>query len=144
VILPPLRHRREDIPELARFFLRTSAVGSRGRLSEIGDDAIGVLVDYPWPGNVRELKNFMERMAISMAGQLISAADVRMYLKQPAAGKRESEVRKLWEIEKQAILAALDRYEGNRTKTAEVLGIGRRTLQNKLKSYGMADYGNSS
>jgi DNA-binding NtrC family response regulator len=86
----------------------------------------------------------MERMAISMAGQLISAADVRMYLKQPAAGKRESEVRKLWEIEKQAILAALDRYEGNRTKTAEVLGIGRRTLQNKLKSYGMADYGNSS
>ena len=143
ITLPPLRHRREDIPELARHFLRISAMGSRKRLAEIGDDAINILVDYPWPGNVRELKNFMERLAISMAGRTISADDVRMFLQQPAAGKQQFQVCELKEIEKQAIIAALDKFEGNRTKAAEVLGIGRRTLQNKLRSYGMADYGNS-
>ena len=144
ITLPPLRHRREDIPELARYFLRHGAMGSRKRLAEIGDSAIALLVDYPWPGNVRELKNFMERLAISMAGRTITADDVRIFLQQPAAGKQEFQVRELWEIEKQAIIAALDKFKGNRTKAADTLGIGRRTLQNKLKSYGMADYGNSS
>ncbi len=144
ITLPPLRHRREDIPELARYFLRNGAIGSRKKLAEIGDDAVAMLVDYPWPGNVRELKNFMERLAISMAGRTITADDVRMFLQQPAVGKQEFQVRELSEIEKQAIVAALDKFDGNRTKAAEVLGIARRTLQNKLKSYGMADYGNSS
>lgn len=143
ITLPPLRHRREDIPELARYFLRISSSGSRGRFAGIDDDAVAVLVDYPWPGNLRELKNFVERLAITMSGTTISADDVKMLLQQSATGKLEFQVRPIREIEKQAILAALDKFEGNRTKAADALGIGRRTLQNKLKSYGMSDYGNS-
>jgi DNA-binding NtrC family response regulator len=144
ITLPPLRHRREDIPELARYFLRISSTGSQGRLPQIDDDAIAVLVDYTWPGNLRELKNFMERLAITMSGRTIRADDVSSFLQQPSSGRREFQVRPLEEIEKQAIIATLDRFGGNRTRSAEALGIGRRTLQNKLKSYGMADYGNSS
>jgi DNA-binding NtrC family response regulator len=143
IMLPSLRHRREDIPELARYFLRLGSTGSRGRLAEINDEALKLLVDYPWPGNLRELKNFMERLAITMSGRRISAGDVRMLLQRPEPEKRESEVKPIREMEKEAIISALDRYGGNRTKAAEALGIGRRTLQNKLKSYGMADYGNS-
>ncbi len=143
ITLPPLRYRREDIPELARYFLRISSGGSRGRVAGIDEDAIAVLVDYPWPGNLRELKNFVERLAITMSGTTISADDVKILLQQSATGKLEFQVRPMREIEKQAIIAALDKFVGNRTKAADALGIGRRTLQNKLKSYGMADYGNS-
>ncbi len=144
ITIPPLRHRREDIPDLARFFLHAGAKGDPGKLTEIDDDGITVLVDYPWPGNVRELKNFMERLAITMAGRTISANDVSSYLGRQRTGKQEFEVRPLREMEKQAIAAALDKFEGNRTKAAEALEISRRGLQNKLKLYGMADYGNSS
>ena len=142
IMLPPLRHRREDIPELARYFLGKSSSVSRGRLAEIDDDAISALVNYPWPGNLRELRNFMERLAITMSGRTITVDNVEMLLQQPVAGKLEFQVRPMREMEKQAIIAALDKFGGNRTKAADALGIGRRTLQNKLKSYGMADYGN--
>ncbi len=144
ITLPPLRNRREDIPELARHFLRIGSSGSLGRFAEIDDDAVAVLIDYPWPGNLRELKNFVERLAITMSGTTISADDVKALLRQSATGKPEFQVRPMREIEKQAIIAALDKFDGNRTKAADALGIGRRTLQNKLKSYGMADYGISS
>jgi DNA-binding NtrC family response regulator len=141
ITIPPLRHRREDIPDFARFFLKSGARGNRERMTEISEDGIGVLVDYPWPGNVRELRNFMERLAITMSGRKISADDVSIYLGKHREGRRDFEVRPLWEIEKDAIIAAIDQFEGNRTKAARALEIARRTLQNKLKSYGMADYG---
>ena len=142
ITIPPLRHRKEDIPDFARFFLHEGARGSRGNLTEIDDGGISVLFDYPWPGNVRELKNFMERLAITMSGKTITADDVSGYLGKQSAGMKEFEVRPLKDIEKQAIMAALDKFEGNRTKAAEALGISRRGLQNKLKSYGIPDYGN--
>jgi len=144
ITIPPLRHRREDIPELAKFFLHAGAKGGRGSMTEIDDDGITVLVDYPWPGNVRELKNFMERLAITMVGRTISVNDVSSYLGQQRTVKQGFEVRPLRETEKQAIVAALDKFGGNRTKAAEALEISRRGLQNKLKSYGMSDYGNPS
>ena len=143
IMIPPLRHRREDIPDFARYFLRTATGGRGSGLTEISDSAVEVLIDYPWPGNVRELKNFMERLAITMSGRTINAEDVMMYLGQARKGKQELVVQPLEETEKQAIIAALDKFDGNRTKAAAALNIGRRTLQNKLKSYGMADYGNS-
>jgi len=143
IAIPPLRHRKEDIPQLARHFLQAGSRGIRGPATEIGDDAVKVLVDYPWPGNVRELKNLMERLALTMAGRRIGEADVRVYLGQQPVPRHESEVLPLWETEKRAIIAALDRFGGNRTRAAEALEISRRGLQNKLKSYGLADYGSS-
>jgi DNA-binding NtrC family response regulator len=138
--IPPLRHRKEDIPQLARHFLQAGSRGMRGIETEIVDDAIKVLVEYPWPGNVRELKNLMERLALTMAGKRIGAADVSVYLGQKPAYRQESEVLPLWETERRAIITALGRFSGNRTKTAEALEISRRGLQNKLKSYGLTDY----
>ncbi len=143
ITIPPLRHRREDIPDFAKFFLQLATRGGRGGLTEISDDAIDVLVDYPWPGNVRELKNLMERLAITMSGRTIKADDARTYLGQARIAKPEIVVRPMVELEKQAIIEALDKYNGNRTIAAAALGISRRTLQNKLKSYGMPDYGNT-
>jgi DNA-binding NtrC family response regulator len=142
IMLPPLRHRREDIPELARYFLGKSSTGSRGRFAEVDDDALAALVDYPWPGNLRELRNFMERLAITMSGRTITVENVEILLQQPVAGKLEFQVRPMRDIEKQAIIAALDKFGGNRTKAADALDISRRTMQNKLKFYGMTDYGN--
>lgn len=142
ITIPPLRHRKEDIPDFARFFLHEGARGSRGNLTEIDEGGISVLLDYPWPGNVRELKNFMERLAITMSGKTITADDVSGYLGKQSAGMQEFEVRPLKDIEKQAIIGALDKFEGNRTKAAKALEISRRGLQNKLKSFGIPDYGN--
>jgi DNA-binding NtrC family response regulator len=142
ITLPPLRHRRSDIPEMARYFLRTGSAGRSGP-TELSAEAIDALVDYPWPGNVRELKNFMERLAITMSGRTVSADDIRSQLSKPEEDSRTYKAKTMQEIEKEAIIAALDHYDGNRTRAAKSLGIGRRTLQNKLKSYGMADYGNA-
>ncbi|MDD3641959.1 MAG: sigma-54 dependent transcriptional regulator [Candidatus Krumholzibacteria bacterium] len=137
IALPPLRARREDIPEFARHFLRLAATGA-GKPAELGDGAIAALVDHPWPGNVRELKNLMERLAITRAGRRIAAEDVRALLTPAGAPGRISAVIPLQDMERQAIVAALEKFGGNRTKAAQALGIGRRTLQNKLKAYGIA------
>ncbi len=142
ITIPPLRHRKEDISDLAKFFLHAGARGGRGNLTEIDEGGISVLLDYPWPGNVRELKNFMERLAITMSGKTITADDVTGYLGKQSNRKQEIEVRPLKETEKQAITAALDKFDGNRTRAAEALEISRRGLQNKLKSFGIPDYGN--
>lgn len=143
ITIPPLRHRREDIPDLARTFLHTGDTRSRGAMTEIDEDGIAVLLEYPWPGNVRELKNLMERLAITMPGRRISADDVSLYLGQHSLKKKEFVVRTMAEIEKQAIIETLDHFDGNRTRASGALEISRRNIQNKLKSYGMADYGNT-
>ena len=142
ITLPPLRHRREDIPGMARYFLGAGSTGGRAGPAVLSDEAVEVLVDYAWPGNVRELKNFMERLAITKSGMTVTAEDVRTHLSPPDSDSRRFRAMTMQEIEKEAIIAALDHYNGNRTTAAKSLGIARRTLQNKLKSYGIPDYGN--
>jgi DNA-binding NtrC family response regulator len=132
--LPPLRERREDIPEFARYFLRAGST-DRGGTTELENGAIEALVDHSWPGNVRELKNLMERLAITRAGRTIKAEDVCALLDRSARSQGATEVLPLRDMERHAILSALERFDGNRTKAAKALGIGRRTLQNKLKLY---------
>lgn len=137
ISLPPLRERKEDIPEFSLHFLRLAATEGRMRPAEIEPDAIDVLVEHPWPGNVRELKNLMERLAITRSGRRITTDDVKLLLSQPGPSRRARPVLPLREIERRVIIDALEMYGGNRTRTAEALGIGRRTLQNKLKAYGI-------
>jgi DNA-binding NtrC family response regulator len=139
ISIPPLRHRKEDIPELARYFLRISSDRSRAERIGISEEAVGILVDYPWPGNLRELRNFMERLALTMPGRTIEPGDVKLLLSHPPAAKRNDRILTLREIERRTIIEVLDSFRGNRTRTAEALGIGRRTLQNKLKAYGITD-----
>jgi DNA-binding NtrC family response regulator len=140
VELPPLRARKEDIPALAKHFLHISHRGWPSDEPGLSTGAVKALQEHSWPGNIRELRNCLERLAITAAGSTITVDDVRALLSHhPTKSADELFERPLKDLEEQAIRAALERFAGNRTKAAEALGIGRRTLQNKLKLYGLAE-----
>ncbi|HTS58440.1 MAG TPA: sigma-54 dependent transcriptional regulator [Terriglobales bacterium] len=142
--VPPLRERKEDIPLLARHFLKefTASYGRRSR--EITDDAIETLMRYSWPGNVRELRNVMERIVI------MNPTAVRIERKhlpplllrdggRRAAGTEFSSLHQARAAyERDYILKKLDENYGNVTRTAEVLGLERSHLYRKMRSLGIA------
>lgn len=130
--LPPLRERGTDILELAGFFLARAAKSLHRPALHLTPDARQAMLAYRWPGNVRELENMMERMAI-LCESSVSAADL------PIAGADPSESRpvRFIDIERKAILDALEANGGNRTRAARQLGISLRTLQYRLKEYGL-------
>lgn len=140
--LPPLRERAEDIPQLSEHFLRTYSEKNRKDIRAIGAEAMDALLSYRWPGNTRELENTIERAVILCMGERISLRELPDQIRN-AAGKPESipfAVRpgnSLKDMEKGLIRATLQKTGGNRTKAAEILGISRQTLQNKLKEYGL-------
>jgi DNA-binding NtrC family response regulator len=112
----------------------------------VSPDVLAVLVRHPWPGNIRELKNLVESLVVFARGEEISLGDLPAELKEPprsmAATPEESapeELPSMAVLEKQAILQALERTGGNRSKASQILGIGLRTLQKKLKDYGMTE-----
>lgn len=143
--LPPLRERREDIPELARFLLRRQAKKPNLPDEVLTVDAIELLLAHDWPGNVRELKNVMEHALILWNGQTITPDDlpVSVTRRRPRngtpAGKTSfclgSEPMTMREIEMQVIYQVLDKHNGDKPKTAEELGIALKTLYNKLNQY---------
>ncbi|MFT5358041.1 MAG: two-component system response regulator AtoC [Polyangiales bacterium] len=130
--LPPLRQRRADIAPLAEELLKT--VGkelNRGGLS-LDDGALAELTQADWPGNIRELRNTLERAAILSDGPVLQAADIRFDSPPSAQGEFQGT---LMEMEKRAITEALSASGGNRKAAAEKLGIGVRTLYDKLRRY---------
>ena len=142
--VPPLRERKEDIPLLARHFLKEfgSAYGRRPR--EITDDAIDTLTRYAWPGNVRELRNVIERIVIM--NPTISRFE-RKHLPplvyrdgtRRAAGTEFATLHQARDAyERDYILKKLDENHGNVSRTAEVLGLERSHLYRKMKSLGIA------
>jgi two-component system, NtrC family, response regulator HydG len=100
-----------------------------------------LLMRYNWPGNVRELENVIERSVIMARGQSITAEELPNSLKDPEAAVGPENAREsgksLKEVEKEMILRTLEETDGNRTHCARILGISRRTLQLKLKEYGV-------
>ena len=141
--VPPLRERKEDIPMLARYFLKEFSATYGRRPREITDDAIEALMRYSWPGNVRELRNVMERIVIMNP----SAYKLdRKHL--PPLVYRDGSRRPLGEAstlhqaraayEHDYILKKLDENHGNVSRTAEVLGLERSHLYRKMKSLGIA------
>jgi DNA-binding NtrC family response regulator len=137
--LPPLRDRKEDIPELARAFAARFAKRMEGKGKRIGDRAMDMLMSYPYPGNVRELENVIERAMILADGDELEPSDFSFL--SPITATVVSGNVTLAELERRAILEALERNGGKRAKTAEELGISRRTLLNKLTEYGVQDSG---
>ncbi len=136
IVLPPLRHRREDIVPLAESLLaRVAAQLGRPGL-RLGSDARRVVEEGAWPGNVRELANALERAAILADGDVVTAAhlDARPV---PAPSPASVGPTTLAELEREAIARALERSGGHRRRAAEELGIGLRTLYEKLKRYGL-------
>lgn len=134
--IPPLRSRKTDIPMLAMSFLREAADKHNLPLPELTPEALEHLLSYNWPGNVRQLRNLMESLLI-IAGSVIRTEDLPDEIADLPSGDspqlRADLPVSLDELEKLAIRKTLDITGGNRTRAAELLGIGRRTLQRKLK-----------
>ena len=135
--VPPLRERREDVLPLARALL-AAAAGRMGRPKPVlTPRAADQLVRYDWPGNVRELENALERAVALARGRRIELEDlpkdIRASLPAPEVA---GGVRPLEAIERDYILAAVERNGGNQTVTAKQLGISAATLYRKLKQYG--------
>lgn len=136
VRLPPLRERREDVLPLAEMLLERIGPEVRGLRLRLSAEARELLVQHPWTGNVRELSNTLERAAILAEGWIIEAEDLGF---EPtgegasAAGGAPT----MEEAERQAIVRALEVSGGRRRQAAEHLGIGLRTLYEKLKRYGI-------
>jgi len=143
--VPPLRKRVEDIPLLAQHFLETYARKNKKRIKGFTPLAMDMFLKYDWPGNVRELENAVERAVILGLGDYITEKELPLRIakayphpeaidRHPTIGK---EPRSLEEAEKEAVLAALQAAGGNKSKTARLLGITRKTLHKKLKKYGV-------
>jgi DNA-binding NtrC family response regulator len=162
VRIPALRERKDDLPPLIRYFL--SQAGPNYSLTH---EALEAMMGYDWPGNVRELSNCLQRMTALNSGPLLHTADLPSPLRNhmmsarveqrtmvataqrgPPAGvteplRRDSEspppILPLCEVEKRAILVALDYTKGDLGTAAHLLGIGRTTLYRKLKEYRLGD-----
>jgi DNA-binding NtrC family response regulator len=134
--MPPLRERREDILALAEYFIRNLSRRMGKPASSFSAEAQDLLRSYDWPGNARELANAIERALIVSRTGGIEREDLPM--QNEAASSMPSRPGLLAQIEKTAILEALSRNGGDRRATSEELGISLRTLQYRLKEYGVA------
>ena len=143
--IPPLRERREDIPLLAAAFLRELAQARSKAIDGFSDDALEVLMAHAWPGNVRELRNTVERGVLFSRGARVTAADLPSGLREsadrrasPAAVREPIALQKaVAQAEIEAIRIALATTRGRRADAAELLGVTRKTLWEKMRDYGI-------
>jgi DNA-binding NtrC family response regulator len=145
----PLRERREDIPLLAGHLLEKLRTRMRRPATRLSAEALEALSSYAFPGNIRELENILERAMITAEGESIVPADLQLPRDQPVAARHLSPARRptpapaagtvkpIDEVERDAIVKALERWNGNRTRAAQDLGISRRTILNKIKRLGL-------
>ncbi len=140
VDLPPLRDRPDDIPILLDHFLREIAESKKTPPKRVAPEVVRRLMGYHWPGNVRELRNTLESMMVLSDGELLTEADLPERIgNTPASSSAPMPAvasgMKMEDLEKLAIMKALDQSGGNRTHAAGKLGISVRTLQRKLRQY---------
>ena len=138
--VPPLRKRREDILPLARLLLAESAIQMKRPVDGLTSQAADQLLGYPWPGNVRELANAMERAVAVAKTNRVDVEDLPSQANpvMPLASDKGIP-RFLKDVEKDCIMAALEKTEGNRRKAADLMGVGVATLYRKLKAYKLLD-----
>jgi len=139
--IPPLRQRADDIPLFVQHFLKSFNEELDRTVSGVHPAVLAAFKRYQWPGNVRELRNLLESLVLFAKSPEIALEDLpaEYRLATPAAPLASSESwepRQMADIEKEAILRTLDHTGGHRAKAAQLLGIGLRTLQRKLKEYG--------
>lgn len=145
IVLPPLRERPQDIPELIDYFFEKASDEVGSQVKGINDAARAVLVDYSWPGNIRQLRNCIRTMVVMSDRETLDVQDIppEIHHVRRLAPPRNAGISEklgsvsLDELEKQAIIETLLRTGNNREKAAKVLGIGERTLYRKIKEYGL-------
>lgn len=134
--VPSLRQRREDIPLLAGHFLQRFAERNRKAVKGFTPQAMDLLIHlihYDWPGNIRELENAVERAVVLLTGEYISERELPLAIAStPIPLAQSQDIQPLVEVEKEVILAALEKTGGNKTEAARQLGITRKTLLAKL------------
>jgi two-component system response regulator PilR (NtrC family) len=139
--VPPLRERKEDIPPLVSTFVQRFAAQLGKAEPTIAPEAFQKLLDYSWPGNVRELQNAIEYAVVLARNDVIGIKELPAEIQLPPALQttpapaRRSGVASLDDMERETILQALAQTHGNKKKAAELLGIQRPTLYNKMKRY---------
>jgi DNA-binding NtrC family response regulator len=134
IIIPPLRDRGDDILELTDFFFNSYKTKYDKNTLKLNKDTFDSLKNYYWPGNIRELQHTIEKAVILCDSDSLKPDDLHLS-KQKTLSSSEHEVLTFNEIEKQAILKALDRNKGNIFKTAKELQIARQTLYNKIQKH---------
>ncbi|AKQ66443.1 Response regulator of zinc sigma-54-dependent two-component system [Myxococcus hansupus] len=160
ISLPALRERRSDIPMLARHFVEKYNRRLNKKIEGIADDAMVLLQGYAWPGNIRELENLIERVLLFADGPLITAKDLPEPVRQGASvqasanlatavaslevpagevGLKDIVRMKAAELERDLIVKKLEETGGNVTRAARLLQISRKSLQTKMKEFGLRD-----
>jgi transcriptional regulator with PAS, ATPase and Fis domain len=143
IVVPPLRDRMEDVPELIDHFLQRAAERLNREACQLESAAYDLLTNYAWPGNVRELENIITRASVLSTSGSIRADEIRPWLigeklPRPDARAGLPVGTRLEDMERALIEATLEHFGGHRAKTAQALGIGIRTLSGKLRAYGYA------
>ncbi|QEM69553.1 sigma-54-dependent Fis family transcriptional regulator [Geobacter sp. FeAm09] len=143
--LPPLRERAEDIEPLARYFLHRISQRMKKEFVNFTPEALLLMQSYSWPGNIRELENAIERAAILARGTVISAENLPVWKSPPPAidQRGEEQLLPLDVVEREHILHVFQKTGCNKSRTAKILNIARRTLDRKLEEYGMLDRGSA-
>lgn len=144
VTVPPLRERLEDIPLLVKHFIQILGEKNRKPVRGADDSFLKALKSYDWPGNVRELENVTERAIILCRSDVLTRSDLPPGLGKPSKSREQERKQAgssmddyVEQAEKEALIKALQDNQGHREKTAQSLGISRRSLQYKLKKYGL-------
>ncbi len=140
--IPPLRERDSDILLLTHHFSAKFADEFNKPIPQFSNNTLQVLRNFNWPGNVRELENVIQRLVAMMEDGPIEAVDLPSMMRF-SAFRKTGVIRTLAEVETEHIRNALSALDGNKTKTAELLGIDRKTLREKLKRYSLSDNNNS-
>ncbi|HWI56474.1 MAG TPA: sigma-54 dependent transcriptional regulator, partial [Bacillota bacterium] len=138
VFLPPLRERREDIMPLTNAFLKRFAAQANRIIKGFTPAAVERITGFEWPGNVRQLQNEVQRAVLLCEGEEIDAADLSISkAKMGGDESQDTNFTLLEGVERNAIIQMLKETGGNKLETARRLGIGRQTLYNKIKAYGI-------
>jgi len=138
VHLPPLRERRDDIMPLANTFLKRFAAQANRTLIEFTPHAVERLTGFDWPGNIRQLQNEIQRAVLLSEGPAVNVTDLSISeIKFIPTEGHDTGFTLLEGVERNAIIQTLKETGGNKLETAKRLGIGRQTLYNKIKAYGI-------
>ena len=144
--LPPLRKRRQEIPALAKKFIREFSLENNRSVPEISDEAMEKLCSFDWPGNIRQLRNCIESCVVLLQKDIIDKDDIPLTMplidsveinagEIDAQEAKKSSSKAMRDVEWELIEKTLAECNGNRSKAAEVLGISRRTIQRRLQEH---------
>jgi two-component system response regulator AtoC len=136
LFIPPLRERRDDIPILVEHFLSELRASELAPLKEVTPEVLARFLDYDWPGNVRELRNALNYAAAMSSRDRIGMEDLPAVFLEEGRGENGRTIRE--DMERNLIMRTLQSTQYNRSRTAEILSMSRKTLYNKMQRYGLA------